>query len=154
MTAHHFIFRQNTATQQDVLQHFTQCDREFFTQLQQRVDIGSYIEKILSAAERFEIWDGAELKGLLAAYCNCEQRQNVFITNLSVTLDSQRKGLASQLLRRCILHAEKEAYVGIQLQVNVTNNAAYQCYIRHGFRETHISEHDRTMYLSLGVSIV
>lgn len=116
-----------------VAAHFDACDAQFIPPLSARVDLGAYIERIVRHAERFEAWSGQQLTGLVAAYCNDEQRCRAFITSVSVLPAWQGHGIASRLLRECVQFVRSAGFESIELEVHEANDAALGLYRKHGF---------------------
>jgi ribosomal protein S18 acetylase RimI-like enzyme len=92
-----------------------------------------YAGKLTANARRFEAWDRGELVGLVAAYCNAGDRQRAFVTNVSVLPQAQGKGIASQLVRRCISATRRAGFGRLELEVDTANARAVALYARHGF---------------------
>jgi predicted N-acetyltransferase YhbS len=96
----------NKATELEILNHLSACDDEFVKALRARADLKEYSRKIYSKAIRFEAWAGGTLVGLVAAYCNDQSKRMAYITSVSVLMKWQGKGIAMQLISRCIEHAK------------------------------------------------
>jgi ribosomal protein S18 acetylase RimI-like enzyme len=127
-------YRLNAANSIEVEAFLRRCDEQFFPTLSSRVDIAAYAGKIVRAAERFEAWSGSSLVGLVAAYCNDPDRQDAFITSVSVLPAWSGRGVGMQLLQRCILHAGNAGFRRLSLDVEADNAGAIRLYARCGFK--------------------
>ena len=94
----------NTASESQITEHLTRCDAAFVPPLSGRVMINDYAQKIASKAKRFEAWSGGVLVGLVAAYCNDQEKRIAHITSVSVLRDWTGKGIAANLMKQCIEH--------------------------------------------------
>lgn len=140
-------FERNRARALDVAAHLRACDALFVPRLSERVGIDSYADKIASRAERFEAWDGDQLAGLVATYCNDLQGRTAFVSNVSVLPSHQGRGIASALLRACIAHVRASGFERIELEVDARNEAADQLYLRHGFVMAALRGQAKTLHL-------
>jgi ribosomal protein S18 acetylase RimI-like enzyme len=142
-------FSRDEASLDDLTRHLRTCDPAFMPPLSERLDIGEYSAKLAANATRFEAWSDQELIGLIAAYCNAADKHAAFITSVSVLSEHQGKGIAADLLERCILHMRKNSYKHVELEVNNGNDAAIALYARCGFASTHITDNLMTMTIDL-----
>jgi len=122
----------NTASGEDIARHLALCDDSFEPALSSRVNLRAYAMKIESNAERFEAWSGNALAGLVAVYLDRE-RSRAYVTNVSVLPALGSQGIATALLRRCILHAHVAGVAQVALEVGVHNLPAIALYKRLGF---------------------
>lgn len=143
-------FRVNFASSEQLVSHFQGCDQKFLSSLSRRVDVRQYAAKIVANAERFEAWADDQLVGLVAAYINDLDKHSAFATSVSVMPTWNRKGIASELLNRCITHVREVGFSRIILEVESTNNAAAMLYKKHGFIIQ--SEHSGMMKMALFIS--
>jgi ribosomal protein S18 acetylase RimI-like enzyme len=128
------VYALNKATEAEICNHLSSCDAEFVRDLTERgVDIAEYGKKIHTRAVRFEAWSDDVLVGLVAAYCNDLTKQMAYITSVSVLNQWQGKGIAAQLIRRSIEHAESLGMKGISLEVAGDNMPAIGLYEKYGF---------------------
>jgi ribosomal protein S18 acetylase RimI-like enzyme len=133
------VFRHNTSSGDDVMEHLRRCDAEFNQPLSSRVVLADYTERIMAQADRFEAWleEGrvVTLVGLVAAYCNAADRSEAFITSVSVDVAQQRAGLGRKLVACAVQHAENAGFRRIGLRVHADALAARQVYHALGFVE-------------------
>ena len=122
----------NTASGEEIARHLALCDDSFEPALSSRVNLRAYAMKIESKAERFEAWSGNALAGLVAVYLERE-RSRAYVTNVSVLPALGGQGIASALMRRCILHAHVAEVAQVALEVGVHNLPAIELYKRLGF---------------------
>lgn len=126
-------FQRNRASAVQTATHLRACDESFFPVLSARVNIDDYARKLTDHAQRFEAWVDDELIGLVAAYCNAPDRQHAFITSVSVLPSWQGRGIASQLLARCLEYLAHLGFAHIELETDGRNTAAHRLYAKHGF---------------------
>lgn len=137
----------NRATVADIGRHLLACDEQFVHSLSKRVDIYEYSKKIYSQAERFEVWVGNSLVGMLAAYCNDLTHRVAYITSISVLNNWQGKGIALQLLNRFMDYAQQKGMHRFQLEVEKKNKRAIGLYKRSGFTAVDETNSNVTMNL-------
>ena len=129
----HVDYRLNTSSQADIAQHLAQCDAQFIPPLSQRVELDAYATKLWERAERHEAWEDGRLIGLLAVYCNDAQHQRAFITSVSVLAEHVGRGIARDLLARCIEQARNAQFTEVVLEVANDNLPALRLYQSAGF---------------------
>ena len=125
-------WKHNQSSVNDILNHFKQCDNNFMDELASRVDIEDYAQKLVDKAQRFEIWNGDCLIGLLAAYCNDEID---YITNVSVDRNYTGRGLGQDLLKRCVAVSKSQSKNSIELEVKKDNEIAIKLYNKMNFNK-------------------
>lgn len=126
-------YRSNTASATEIAAHLKQCDAAFVPALSSRREIDAYAQKIVDHAERFEAWAGGTLAGLVAAYCNDRENHRAYITSVSVLEAWKGRGIAAELLKRCIEHATSSGMRCILLEVGSANRPAIKLYEKLGF---------------------
>jgi ribosomal protein S18 acetylase RimI-like enzyme len=125
----------NKASAQQLAELLTSCDADFIPNLSSRVVINDYAEKLSSKAMRFEVWADDLLVGLVAAYCNDQEKRIAYITSVSVKNVWMGQGIAAQLLKQCIEHAKAAGMRKISLEVASDNIPAIKLYKKCGFVE-------------------
>jgi ribosomal protein S18 acetylase RimI-like enzyme len=138
-------YKINTVTAGQVLEHLKKCNHNFVPNLDEKVNLELYAEKITKHAMKFEAWVAGELAGLIAAYFNDENKQSAFITNVSTISDYSGKGIASQLLTNCISFAKANRFAAINLWVNSRNSNAIALYSKFGFKQTDVKDEELEM---------
>jgi ribosomal protein S18 acetylase RimI-like enzyme len=123
----------NKASEAEITQHLSRCDADFVPPLSGRVEINDYAKKIASKASRFEAWSGGVLVGLVAAYCNDQEKHIAYITSVSVLCEWMGKGISSHLMSQCIEHAKVSGMRQISLEVASDNTSAIRLYEKNGF---------------------
>jgi ribosomal protein S18 acetylase RimI-like enzyme len=113
--------------------HLRRCDESFVPPLGQRLAIDDYAAKIRVNAVTFEAWSGGDLVGLVAAYLNQPEREQGFVTSVSVAAPFQGVGIASTLMQNCIRFAEEHGFRRIGLEVHASSRRAIALYRRRGF---------------------
>lgn len=142
-------FRLNRASEQDIADHLSYCDGSFVPPLSARVDICEYAKKIASHATRFEAWSGGRLVGLVAVYCNDQEKRIAYITSVSLLHQWMGKGIAATLMAQCIEHMKMLGMRQISLQVATDNVPAIKLYEKSGFVAGSMKPPFVTMNLSL-----
>lgn len=128
------MFAEDKADAAQIRAHLEACDPAFIPRLSERVDLADYAHKLAAKARRFEAWDGGELAGLVAAYCNAPDREQAFVTSVSVLPQAQGRGIASQLVGRCLAAIRDSGFRRLQLEVGAQNQGARALYEKHGLR--------------------
>jgi ribosomal protein S18 acetylase RimI-like enzyme len=125
------MWKHNQADKNKILNHFQNCDEGFIDELSSRVDMGEYSQKLIDKAQRFEIWNGEKLVGLLAVYWNNETDH---ITNVSVDKNYMGQGYGTDLVKRCVNVSTSHGKKTIELEVKNDNQTAINLYTKHGFQ--------------------
>jgi ribosomal protein S18 acetylase RimI-like enzyme len=126
-------YQTNKASETEIAAHLRLCDPNFVPPLSGRVEISDYAKKIASNATRFESWSEGSLIGLVAAYCNDQERLIAYITSVSVLHKWTGKGIAANLIRHCVKHAQASGMKKISLEVARDNVPAIKLYEKNGF---------------------
>jgi ribosomal-protein-alanine N-acetyltransferase len=126
-------FRAKTASENEILNHLSECNNSFVPPLSNKVDLISYSKKIVEKAITFEAWHEDKLAGLIAAYFNDSEKRTGYITNMSIVPEFTGRGIGSELLLNCINYAVKEDYYEISLEVNKLNVKAVSFYKKQNF---------------------
>jgi ribosomal protein S18 acetylase RimI-like enzyme len=123
----------NKASQISILLLLEACDEDFIPKLSSCVDLNYYAKKLHSKAFNYEYWIGQKLIGLVSMYWDNNTNSSAFISNVCVLNNYSGKGVASKLLRSCILYAENNRIEEIKLEVSKVNNIIIMLYKKHGF---------------------
>jgi ribosomal protein S18 acetylase RimI-like enzyme len=123
----------NKASEAEIAEHLSHCDADFVPPLSGRVEIKDYAKKIINKATRFEAWSDGTLLGLLAAYCNDQEKRIAYISSVSVQKEWMGKGIAARLMSRCVEHAKASGMWQISLEVAGGNAPAIRLYEKSGF---------------------
>jgi ribosomal protein S18 acetylase RimI-like enzyme len=142
-------YRLNEASELEIRRHLLECDPDFVPALSSRVDIASYAHRISTKATRFEAWHEDSLVGLVAAYCNDADSRIAYVTSVSVLRGWMGRGIASQMMTRCLEHARASAMTAVKLEVAQANAAAIRLYEDKGFVADQASPPFVTMTLYL-----
>ena len=126
-------FKLNTATENEVESFLTLCDKFYTPLLSSKVNIREYANKITKNAELFEAWGMDNLVGLVAVYCNNNDKKLSFVTNVSVLQEFQGRQIASRLIDNAISHVKSIGFKSIELSVSSKNFIAIRIYIKKGF---------------------
>lgn len=142
-------YRLNEASELEIGRHLRECDADFVPPLSGRVDIASYAHRIATRATRFEAWHEDSLVGLVAAYCNDRDSRIAYVTSVSVLRGWMGRGIASQMLTRCLEHAKAAEMTVVRLEVAQANAPAIRLYQDQGFVAGEASPPFVTMTLHL-----
>ena len=126
-------YRLNRASESEIADHLLCCDVDFVPPLSGRVEIKNYAQKIVSKATRFEAWLDGALVGLVAVYCNDQEKRTAYITSVSVLKELMGKGIATRLITQCIKHVQASGMGQVSLEVAVNNIPAIKLYEKSGF---------------------
>lgn len=123
----------NQASEAQIVEHLSRCDADFVPPLRGRIDINDYAKKIASKAMRLEAWSGGTLVGLVATYCNDQEKRMAYITSVSVLKAWTGNGVARQLVSHCIAYSKMSGMQQISLEVASGNTPAIRLYEKSGF---------------------
>ena len=129
-------YKVNKATKEDLFLHLQKCDNQFLPKLSSRINVKDYANKLFKKAITFEAWSSDKLVGLVAVYFNDEKSKIGYISNISVILNFENKGIASSLLNQTKTFANKKAFYVLLLEVNKQNINAISFYEKHDFELT------------------
>ncbi len=139
----------NKASVEEIDEHLRKCDADFVPLLSSRVKINDYAKKIVSKAMRFEAWSNGVLIGLVAAYCNDQEKGIAYITSVSLMKKWMGKGIAAHLMSQCIKHAHTLGMWQVCLEVASDNMSAIRLYEKCGFIAENVNASFVTMNLYL-----
>jgi ribosomal protein S18 acetylase RimI-like enzyme len=128
-----YTYSMNKASESEIAEHLRECDADFVPPLSGRVEIKDYAKKIANKATRFEAWSGNTLVGLVAAYCNDQEKHIAYITSVSVLRAHTNKDIAARLMHQCIEHVRASGMRQISLEVASDNTPAIRLYQKLGF---------------------
>lgn len=127
------VYMLNNASVAEIAEHLRACNADFEPPLSGRVEINDYAQKILSRATRFEAWSNGALIGLVAVYCNDQEKHIAYITSVSVLKECTGKGIAACLMSSCIKYVKALGMRQVCLEVAVDNASAIKLYEKCGF---------------------
>ena len=140
-------YQHNKASQTEILRHLQCVSTAFVQDLSQRVNLEEYSQKLFSLAEREEAWFEDELIGLVAYYIN-NDTQHTFITNVSVDVNYQNQGIATELLNNTIEFSKRKSINLISLEV-ADDEKLLRFYTKQGFcYRNNDNANELTMYLA------
>lgn len=139
----------NKATAEVISEHLHKCDADFVPLLSGRVEINSYAKKIISKALRFEAWSRGILVGLIAVYCNDQEKRIAYITNVSVLKKWTGKGIAASLMSQCIKDLKAVGIRQICLDVASENMTAIKLYEKNGF----VASKDNVPFVTMSLNL-
>ncbi len=126
-------YQLNKATEAEIAKCLRRGSADFVPPLHSRVEISGYAKKIACKAMRFEAWSDGSLIGLVAAYCNDTEARLAFVTSVNVLREWTGKGIAANLMKHCVKHAQDLGVRQISLEVASDNLPAIKLYEKSGF---------------------
>ena len=126
-------YKIKAASREEILLHLKKCNDNFIPPLDKKVNLAEYSQKLADKSITFEAWLNDELIGLVAAYLNDLENHVGHITSVSVVKDHNGKGIAMELLDRCIEYARRQNFKHITLEVSEDNLGAVQLYKKFDF---------------------
>ncbi|MFX1355956.1 MAG: GNAT family N-acetyltransferase [Promethearchaeota archaeon] len=131
-------YKIGVGSQNEIYLHLLDCDKFFIPKLSEKINISEYSEKIFNKAINFEAWDNERLIGLLSMYINEEDTSFGYITNISIINEYKNRGIASNLLKKCIKYSKDINLNWISLKVDTKNVSAVNLYNKFNFiKEKH-----------------
>jgi len=127
------IYKTRTASIEEIFLHLTECKDDFNPPLDQTVNLSEYAKKIAEKAITFEAWVDNKLAGVVAAYFNDAENHSGYITHVDVLRNYSGKGIAVDLMNRCIEFAIQNGFYQITLEVAEDNDKAIQLYKKLDF---------------------
>lgn len=128
-------YKIGVGSQNEIYLHLLDCDKFFIPKLSEKVNISEYSEKIFNEAINFEAWDNERLIGLVSMYINEEDTSFGYITNVSIINEYKNRGIASNLLKKCIKYSKDINLNWISLKVDTKNVSAVNLYNKFNFME-------------------
>lgn len=126
----------NTVSLSDLKKHFEFVSKDFVNQINLKVSLDEYLNKIYDNATLYEYWIGNVLVGLAAVYKNKGKENPAYLTNLSVVEERTGKGFATKLLDFIIEDLKKNGFFSFLLEVKKDNAIAFNLYKKKGFSIT------------------
>lgn len=126
-------YSKGKSTKEDILQHLKRCNYCFVPPLETYVNIEEYVSKLFENATNFEAWDNNKLIGCVNIYLNDKTTKKGFITNVSVEINYQKKGIAQTLIKMAIEESKLLDFKIIELEVEQSNVSALRLYNNFGF---------------------
>lgn len=128
-------YKIGVGSQNEIYLHLLDCDKFFIPKLSEKVNISEYSEKIFNKAINIEAWDNERLIGLVSMYINEEDTSFGYITNVSIINEYKNRGIASNLLKKCIKYSKDINLNWISLKVDTKNVSAVNLYNKFNFME-------------------
>jgi ribosomal protein S18 acetylase RimI-like enzyme len=122
-------FAQDTSTSDDVLNHLACVDDLLSPKISDRIDLGTYAQKIVLRATRFEAWEQDTLVGLVAAYVDLDD-QRASVTHLAVMERCQHRRVGHRLMSSLLQALSEGGITWVDLEV-AENNIQAQNFYRH-----------------------
>jgi ribosomal protein S18 acetylase RimI-like enzyme len=141
--------RINQLASSEISRYLLENDNTFVPPLSTRLQIDNYAIKLAKYAVHFCVFINKRLVGYSGCYFNDPDKNDAFISTLSVIQEFRGKGLSKKLLLAIIQYGIKKEYNKIRLQVNVSNKPALNLYSENGFLEVGRSKSQFEMVLDL-----
>lgn len=138
---------EQTADCNDILTHLREISKYCDGFLVKVKSVEAYAQKLADRAVLCEAWLDDELVGLLAGYL--DDRNNAFISNLSVVSSVSRRGVGSELMRMFLQTATIRSAKVISLEIAENNKAAEKFYQTFGFE--YRENMAKTRYMTLAI---
>lgn len=142
-------YKIRTADKDEIYSNLLECNNSFIPALDSRVNLIDYAKKLFEKSVTFEAWQNQKLIGLLAVYFNDLVNHIGYITNVSISKDYARKGIALELIKMSIAYANQHNFREIKLEVHNDNKPAINLYKKLGFIE--IEDEDGLVLMKLGL---
>lgn len=126
-------FRIDSAKSSDIYSHFKNCDDSYISEIERRISIEDYVNKIITFASTYELWNRDILVGLVAIYVNRGSTHPAYITNVSIIKELVGRELGNMLLKNVIVHVVELGFGNIILEVAHNNERAKALYSKNGF---------------------
>jgi len=123
----------NTAKINDLIKHFNHCNKKYILEIEEKIPLSEYFEKILTNATFYEYWNYNFLVGLAVIYENRGIVHPAFMTNLSIAVFFLRKKIASKIMQFALESLKNKGFTLLILEVKKDNNAALRLYEKLGF---------------------
>ena len=136
----------NSLGKNEILDHLRACDN--FYRYWSKVDLETYARKIFNKSQRFEAVVEGSLVNLISFF-DYSRKQSGFISNVSVDPRFFGRGVAKQLLTKCIDYSCQKRIRSLRLEVSSKNQAAQGLYRSFAFEEKEFIQSIVIMHLDL-----
>lgn len=141
------IYKNNLSKRTDILDHLLRTDSIFLNNLKKTVNLKEYSLKLATKSIKFEAWnDSKELIGIVCLYLN---KNNAYITNVSVEPRYYRLGIGKLLMKKAIVFSKSRFIKTIELEVDIDNKNAKDLYIKNGFKIKKTLQYKHLMILKI-----
>lgn len=101
-----------------------------------RQDFAQYAKKLAHQATTYTAENNRKRVGFITFYCADVNAEAAFISLLAVLPDYKGKGIAQDLLNKCVEEAKETGKKAITLEVETANEQAIRFYQKNGFQLT------------------
>lgn len=133
----------------DDLRDLIYSQEQLAKSIQKKIDVEEYISKLTSFATIIPFYSCSVLKAFVAYYSNDELKQNAFLTLIVVEENSRGEGLGKLLLETSINDLISKGFNNYQLEVEQSNEKAFELYKKYGFQIIKVSKESYFMNLDL-----
>ena len=134
---------------QAIAEAITVCAESFHDQAcNDPAKIRGFAEKFAAKAHFFAAYDGGEVRGFAAFYCNDYESMTAFISMIVVLSNYQYMGGGSSLLKAVKDTCRKKGMKRIRLEVADDNHKALSFYTKRGFVYEAAAGKDTSFYVS------
>lgn len=118
----------------DVLEFMLSIDDDLDPPLRTRVDMPSYVQKVVQNACVLIAHERGTISGLAAVYMNDHQAQVAYVTYIGLAREARGHGLAKRLMQMCLRLAFEAGMRTMRLETSESNVVAQRLYLSMGFR--------------------
>jgi len=129
------IYKQFSATDNDIYKHLLYVDKYFSPYLSERKNLKDFSKKISNNAITFEAWENNNLVGLVSAYFNDFDNRIGYINHIATFQEYRRCKISSKLLNLCIKYGITNNFHTLKLEVSINNKIAIDFYLKYGFKK-------------------
>lgn len=119
----------------DIQEFMEIVDEDFVPRFSTYVDIPEYLAKLENYAEILLATNLYEIMGMIAFYCNNMTDRLSYITYLAVRPNCRGRGVAKELLAKCIHMAKAKGMKSIQTRTWNGNVPVISLYEKYGFQK-------------------
>ena len=127
-----------------LMELLSEIDNEFDPRLSSRIDVPSYVDKILENSTIIPVYNNGNLDAFIAFYCNDYKSHASYLTMLAVRKSYRKRGVGKLLVETAIKFLEETTFRYFKLEVDKSNSSAFAVYKKLGFS---IIDESTTAYL-------
>lgn len=117
----------------EIINFLKKCNNDFPVSITSRVNINTYVEKVMNFGEIVLAVENNRIAGLIFFYNNDKNLCIGYVTLLCVDCDFRNQGIGKKLLVRALDKMKKEGMSLCELSTNEDNKKAINLYTGYGF---------------------